>query len=168
MKPTLITPSTAAVVALADLKDHLRVDSGEEDALILNLEKAAVAHLDGYHGILGRCILHQIWGVQVSRAGTYRLPLPDVHSVTATGAGGEDVEIALCHDTLGAQVTVAAAAQIQMTIAMPSGLLEAVRVAIKLLVGHWYLNREAVDEARMATTPLSFDAVIGPLRWTRI
>lgn len=39
---------------------------------------------------------------------------------------------------------------------------ENVKVAIKMLVGHWYENREAVSAVSMASVPLVIDALLGP------
>jgi hypothetical protein len=36
--------------------------------------------------------------------------------------------------------------------------------AIKLLIGHWFANREAATELRIEGVPLAFHALIGPHR----
>lgn len=55
MAPT-VTP-----ISLAEAKAHLRVDHGLDDALIERAIGAAVGHLDGYGGILGRALMAQRW-----------------------------------------------------------------------------------------------------------
>lgn len=41
---------------------------------------------------------------------------------------------------------------------------ELAKHAIKLLVGHWYEHREAVDQAALKALPFSLDAIIGHLK----
>ena len=60
-RPVLVTPPEILPVSLAEAKLHLRVDHGDDDALIASLIKAAVDHLDGWTGILGRCLVEQTW-----------------------------------------------------------------------------------------------------------
>lgn len=158
--PVRVTPPSGPVVLLAELKAHLRVDGDDDDPLITALEAAAVAHLDGYRGILRRCILPQIWAVSFDAAGTYRLPLPDVQAVTAsTGTA------ILSQDALGHSVEISEPCTVAMTCALPDDALDAVCMAIKLLVGHWYQNREAAGEGGTQTAPLAFEALLSPIRW---
>lgn len=157
--PIRTVPPASPVVPLSDLKLHLRIDGSEDDTLIIAYEAAAVAHLDGWRGVLGRCILSQQWTETYVQAGMFRLPFPDVSAVSA------DVGTAtLSQDCLGSLVTITAPCTVTMTAAMPQDALEAVRMAIKLLVGHWYEHREAVAEASLSSVPLAFDALIAPLR----
>lgn len=43
-----------------------------------------------------------------------------------------------------------------------------VRLAMLLLVAHWYSNREAISEGAPVPIPLAFDALIGPYRWVTL
>lgn len=151
------------LVSLIDLKDHLRVDGDHDDALIISLERAAVAHLDGWRGLLGRCIKQQTWEVDFPGAGRWRLPLPDVISVEASAG-----TVTLVHDTLGSLVELSEAATISMVAAMPEETLDAVRLIVRLLVGHWYEHREAVTAGALKDTPLAVNALLAPIRWTRL
>lgn len=158
--PVRVTPPSGPVVSLADLRAHLRVDGTDENTLIEAYEKAAVAHLDGYRGILGRCILSQKWTVTYEQAGTFRLPFPDVSAVEVDAGTAT-----LAQDCLGSLVTITDPCTVTMTAALPADALEAVKMAIKLLVGHWFENREAASEAKIEDAPLAFNALIAPLRW---
>lgn len=158
--PVRVTAPSAPVVVLSDLKAHLRVDGTDSDAMIEGLEKVAVAHLDGYRGILGRCIHSQEWSVTYDAAGTYRLPLPDVSAIVVS-AGTAELET----DCLGAKVTITEAATVKMTCALPADALDAIRHAIRLWVqkrfdGLTGPEGQAFDDA--------FDALVTPLRWTRV
>lgn len=61
LPPELVTAPTVDCVSLADAKAHLRVDHSEDDGLIKAFIAAAVNHLDGYGGILGRALMAQEW-----------------------------------------------------------------------------------------------------------
>lgn len=158
--PVRVVAPQEAVVDLSDLKIHLRVDGDAEDLLIAAYERAAVSHLDGYRGILGRCILSQQWEVTYSQAGLYRLPLPDVTHVTASAGTAT-----LTHDCLGSMVCLTEGATITLTAALPEDALDTVRQAIRLLVAHWYANREAVVTGTTSgELPLAVAMLIGPIR----
>lgn len=89
MRPVLTLQQSPVgdVVTLAEAKEHLRVEHTAEDALIADLVTAAVEKFDARHGILGRALLTQDWGVGFSAAqvaGLGRkviLPFPPVQDV---------------------------------------------------------------------------------------
>lgn len=163
MNPRRTIAPEGALVDLADLKAHVRVDSSEDDALIQALEKAAVAHLDGWRGVLGRCILPQTWEVNYPAAGIYRLPFPDVVSVAVTTGTAS-----LAHDSLGSRVDLSAGGTVTLVAAMPEDALDQVRLIVKLLVGHWYENREATTALALKSAPMAVEALLSPIRWNRI
>jgi uncharacterized phiE125 gp8 family phage protein len=75
---SLITGPTEQVLTIEEVKGYLRVDDGEEDAIVGNLIAAATQRLDGRDGILGRCLMHQTWQLALARfpASAITLPLP--------------------------------------------------------------------------------------------
>lgn len=163
MIPRRVTAPIDPVVLLPDLKAHLRVDSNDDDDLIEALEKAAVAHLEGWRGILGRCIKRQTWLVEYDTAGAWRLPFPDVLEVSASAGDAK-----LGFDTLGAHVSITEACTVSMVCELPDDALETVKLIIKLLVGHWYQNREASTELSLKDTPMAVDALLSPIKWRQI
>ena len=82
MIPTRVTPPAGPVVTVADLKADLGIVGTHDDMRLAALEAAAVAHLDGWRGILGRCIMPQSWRIEYGCAGRHRLPFGDVTEVT--------------------------------------------------------------------------------------
>lgn len=159
MTPIRVTPPAGPVVPLADLKAHLRVVGNHDDAHITALEAACVAHLDGWLGVLGRCILPQSWRLSYPGAGVWPLPFPDVTAVEAIDGAGDPVDAILGHTRLGAHVEISQPATVTLTAGLPSESLEAVRAAIKVWVQAQYDNTDV---------PAAFDRLIGPLRRVRL
>lgn len=90
--PVLVTPPAATPVSLVEAKAQARVSSADEDTLIEALIDAATAHLDGWSGTLGRCLVSQRWRVDLWRWGVARLPFPDARNVSITYRDALDVE----------------------------------------------------------------------------
>lgn len=95
----LVEAPVADLVTVADLRAHLVVDTTDHDDLIGEYRDAAVAHLDGHAGILGRALAEQTWVLYLDRfpagagwrSATIRLPLPPliaVESITYLDANG--------------------------------------------------------------------------------
>lgn len=73
-------------VSLAEAKAHCRVFHSDDDGFITGLIMAAVAHLDGTDGWLGRALVTQSWEMVLDafpRDYRIRLPLAPVQSVDA-------------------------------------------------------------------------------------
>jgi len=168
MTPTIVTAPASVPVDLAALKLHLRVTHAHEDALITALAAAAVGYLDGWRGILGRAIMPQTWAVTVTQACDVTLPMPDVTAVSVDYGDGAVVLTSVA-SAGGPVVTVTAAGTVSFTCAMPRAQLDVAVVVIKMLVAHWYENREAVNIGQIGTDlPFGVDQLIGVLRWRRI
>lgn len=166
MTPVLVTEPTADVVSLSDVKAHLRVTHNDEDDLIAALIAAATAYLDGWSGVLGRCIREQTWRVTLDEPGDYVLPMPDV-SEAAADYGDGPVALTITPTEAGPQVTVDAACDVDFTCAMRGPMIALVAQAVKLLVGHWYQNREAAGPD-MAETPMAVDMIASAIRWRTV
>lgn len=145
----LITPPASPVVSLADLKEYLRVDHAEQDALIASLEASAVSDLDGWNGILGRCILAQTWAFYAQQ-GEVSSPMSDVIAATQGGAA-----IAVADDVM----TVPADGEVQITCALPARYLPTVQMIVKLMVLHSY------EGGATGPIPASADRKIASIRW---
>ncbi len=169
-----IEPPAETPVTLAEAKANLRYSASDQDAFIAGLIAAAVGHLEGRNGILGRSLVTQTWETRLERFpcrynGRIELPMPPLQSVQSIkyldAAGDEQtvdpatyivdeqhligrVRLApgktwpatLCDE---AAVRIRFVAGYGNAAAVPAPLKQ----AILLLVGHWWLNREAVGQA---------------------
>lgn len=187
MKPILVSGPTETPVQISRVKSHIRVDFDDDDILIYDLIGAAVAYLDGWSGVLGRCMVSQTWRFGVEAwSNCIRLPFPDVASVAITYQDADDTEqtvstdeYEVVQDTLGAfvrfkdafsepsvhddtlePITVTLTAGYGGSGAVPASLKQ----AILLLVAHWYENRASVSEMRLEEAPMAFKALIEPHR----
>jgi uncharacterized phiE125 gp8 family phage protein len=173
---TQVTAPTRKVVETKDLCDWLRVTSEEERAVIEGLEAAAVGHLDGWGGVLGRAIRSQVWRQEFAGWGDLRLAMPDVSAieVTAEDAAGDAVvptRSELRQDACGPYVITegpdVARVFVDFTSGLPGQRIPVAQTIVKTLVAHWFRNRESVGEGSMAEIPLSATALIDQLRWSR-
>ncbi len=186
--PVLVTPPAGAPITRAEAKANCRIDAdnADEDGLIDGLIEAATSLLDGYSGILGRCLLTQTWQVSAdSFSQCMRVPFVATSVVVKVrNSAGELSTVAgsnysLLHDAQGSYV------RFKDTYAVPSDLAEtaavsidvvsgygaadevpaAIKQAMHLLVGHWFSNREAVNVGNITSTlPFAVDALLAPFR----
>lgn len=135
-----ITPPTAEIVSLDDAKAHLRVDHDHEDMLIQTYLDAATAWVDGFDGVLGRCVLEQTWRASAAEVLTTQPP--------------QDASLAV----INVDGTV------DYTCAMPAEKVPAVRAAVLLLVAYWYEQRQAAVAANWNEAPMAVKSLLAPLR----
>jgi uncharacterized phiE125 gp8 family phage protein len=158
--PILITPPAVLPVSLEDARRHLRVDATDEDFYIDGLIRAAVAYLDGWNGILAKCLINQTWSQSfTSLSDPLRLALRPVSSITSIGHGDDSPQEALdpltyqlTTDSIGAKVVAVSGAWPSLddvTITYVAGYGAAandvpgnIRHAILLIVGAMFENRE--------------------------
>lgn len=63
-RPVLVTPPAIAPVSLPEAKQQVREEAAgaDSDAVLTAYRDAAVGYLDGWSGILGRCLISQTCG----------------------------------------------------------------------------------------------------------
>lgn len=184
--PRLVTPPAADPVTLAEVKAHLRVSGADEDMLIQTYISAAVSALDGWSGILGRCIVTQTWAQSFSEFpddNYLRLPFPDVQSVTVTyQLAGEQTlagsNYTLAQDDAGSRVVLANGASwpdtderpdavtVQMVVGYGAAndVPAALRLAILIHVAQMYDHRSVGGDG----APMAYSALIAPYRSRQI
>ena len=168
MTPYLVTPPASLPVTLAEMKAHLRVVHADDDADIAAKQAGAVAMLDGWGGILGRCIMPQTWAIDVTGPGPHLLPFPDASDVTAT-ADGDAADVTVTREGLGLCVSVDADADQAVTIAaeyaLPEPRISAAESLVKLMVQREFDVMAGPDYDAITR---SIQALIGALQWRRI
>lgn len=188
--PGIGSPSDTEPVSLAEALAHLRIDSGDEDALISSLVTAARTYAENY---CNRAFITQVWDLVLDAFPRDILELPK--------APLQDIEEVVYIDHAGAEQTLAASQYKVDTITDPGriapaygeawpvtrGEPNAVRIrfsagyggvatavpapikhAILLLVAHLFENREAARDGAWSRLPFGVDALLSPyriLRW---
>jgi uncharacterized phiE125 gp8 family phage protein len=190
--PVRTAAPAQAPITLDQAKQHLRVLHDDEDEYIADLIEAATDYLDGYSGVLGKALITQTWRQDFdsfwdgcSYSSALRLPLGPVQSVSSVtyydAANSLQTLSAsvyeLLTDGLGPYVALVAgqswpaiygrAGAVRVTWvagygATPEAVPARIRTLIKLLVGHWYENREAVTvgNTQAVELPLAAQALI--------
>ena len=190
-RPVLVTPP-APVVTLAEAKAHLRIDHDDDNTTVEAMVAAAVGHLDGWTGILRRCLGDQEWRIDFDCfERCMRLPLFPLIEITGSvyrDANGDEQDVDAAGyvtrvDQRGAYVRFvdgfvvpsvsADGAAISLTARFGyssdadegESLPAALKAAILLLAAHWYEHREAVVlDGSPTPLPMAVDALIAPYR----
>ena len=187
MTAALITAPALEPVTLADAKAHLRLDSGDDDALLTAAIAAARVHVEA---LTRRCLIEQGWRVYLDRWPRRRIvtlvpaPLISVDAVTVYDANGDPAVV----DADDYEVdTVAVPGRLVLSGSAPVAVGRAVngieidvtagygpssvdvpaplRQAIMTLTAHWYEHRGVVGhDMAGAVPPHGFDALIAPYR----
>ncbi len=189
MKPVRVTAPADAPVSLAELKQQTRVDFSDDDTILQAYLDAAVDHLDGWTGILGRAMINQDWRIDLMcwPAGGIVLPFGDVSDADITYIDPDENELVLgrgeyelVETATGSMIRFRdsfsrpalfddASDAVQVTFTTGFGpaatdVPSALRVAIMLLAAHWYEHREGAEGTKIESVPLSVDRLITPYR----
>lgn len=189
MKPIRVTPPTVKPVTLEELKEAARVDFNDDDQILGAYLDAAIDHLDGWNGILGRAIVNQEWQINASVWPSFGFVLPfgDVSAATVKYIGVSGAEFTLPEFAYEVVETATGsmlrfrrsfdrpaltndrsdAVQITFTTGYGEDATKvpaSIKVAIMLLAAHWYENREATSGIDVRKLPLAVDALITPHR----
>ena len=187
MSMVLVTGPTIEPVTLQEVKDHIRVDVADDDALISALITAAREHIDGRDGWLGRAINTQTWDCYFDcfpSSGVIPLPIAPVQSITSIkyiDTDGAQQTLSSADYSLGADLNWSPRVVLGWNKSWPSirPVQDAVTVrvvagystvprpicqALLLLIGHWHEHREAVMEGTFREVPTTVSALLTPYR----
>lgn len=175
MTLTRVTPlAGGTILPLADAKAHLRVTHSSEDALIEALRDAAIGHVERVAGV---ALASGTWRWTL-RAFPSRIDLPigpvaTIDAVTYLDADGVS-QIYADARLIDGQVYPAAGGSWptsydSVTVEFTAGLAAAsdapeLLAAVMLLLGHYYIHREAASQDSVSEVPLAFDALIQTYR----
>lgn len=191
--PVLVTPPAIKPITSTEAKAWLDVTYTDKDSLITGLIAAATSHLDGWKGILGRCLCEQTWRQDFDEfCGKLRLRLGPVISITSVkydDADGAEQTVSANDYTLrsdddGFYIQFDDGFSNPTTSGLPACLRAAylagyptstgawtgpedIKQAIFLLVRHWFDNPSAVVVGVTAqTVPMTVEALLSKYRKT--
>lgn len=164
MNPVRVLAPSGPVVGLNELKRRLHIDFDDDNEQLEDLEAQAVSWLDGWRGVLGRCILEQKWSVEYPCGTMLRLPFPDVSEVEVE-IDGVSVTTQLSHDALGSFITLdnpdVKPVFVTLTAALPDDALPTVKAAIILWVQKNYFSYSGSEDEN---ADRAIRSLIAPLR----
>lgn len=169
-------PPAGLPVTVDEARDACQSLYSGDDARLLQLIQAAVAHIDGADGVLGRAIMPQTWKMRVDNA-RYEIdiPLPPLIAVSSvsvistefvstpvvngyTVIGVNPATITLPADLAfaGAEITFMCgyATIIPEPLTYVPAVPESLRLAILMLVRHWYDHPGIIEVGRISMQPL--------------
>ena len=177
----LVTPAAVSPVSLDDMKEHLRVDGADENALIQAYINACASSL-GSEGELGQALTTETWDESFKNPpkDVYLSVLPARSIVSVTYYDRDNVQqtATLSDFTLYSSDRWAFVRSDNwpgtydrpdaITIRYTAGFgddaadvpLEVVQ-AVKLIVAHWYQNRENTSELNMKEIPRAASHLLG-------
>jgi uncharacterized phiE125 gp8 family phage protein len=181
MNYSLVTAATVYPVTLEEAKLHLRVDSNVEDTLISSLIIAATSFVEDN---TWRALCTQTWKLSLDAnevkkfIGLTKSPIQsisavkyfDINGVQQTMSTGgfqanllnEPAIIEL--QTIPQMKTMMNAMEIQFVCGygVAASVPEAIKEAMKLLIGHYYEHREAVSTTKLTELPIGIQALLAP------
>lgn len=182
--PVLTLPPSENFVTLNEVKSHLRVEYTDDDTLFDGLISAAISYLDGYSGVLGRCLVTQTWEQSFSDWGdVIELPFPSCSNVVVKYFDTSNVEQTLSaskyevlegpkssyvawldafdnpslYTDKSAPITVSFGAGYGAAGDVPKGIW----IATLMLIAHWYDEREAAS-TNLSEVPFGVRAMLEP------
>lgn len=183
MTPKVITPRASPVIAVADLKAHLRVTHASEDTLIASYLEQACAWAQNYSQVtIGPQTLEL--ALDAFPTGAIELPYGLVTALTSVKyrdtagtlitldpsnyALNDYADPAVCHLTYGStwpQTREITNAVLVRYAAGATALHDGIRSALLLTVGHLYANRESVNVGNIVSKmPLSAEAMLDSVK----
>lgn len=173
MRLTLVTPPQAFITVDEARQQCRAEDEGETNAVLERAIDAAISYLDGYRGILRRCIVDQQWRMDLAHPGrTARLPFPDIKDVTVAygdiAAGAVPFE--MCCDGIALNFGIRPVRPVAVTFTAGFGNVHEVPVAIKqagLMLVNFFYNHRGGDSDGPAFPP-EVDAMVSQFKVWRI
>lgn len=183
MTPVVITAPASEPVTLAEIKAHLKIVNSSQDTELGLLITAARSHVETTLGRAMMATTLEGYLAAFPASGVIRLPVPPLASVTSVKYLDEDISEQTFSaesyhvepQATEAKIRLADGASWPFTATHPRAVRirwiaghddvadvpPALKHAIKLLVSHWYYNREATGDARQAL-PLAYKALTDP------
>ena len=170
----------STVISTADLKTHLRVTHSDEDSLIEAYRTAAVQFVEAYCNT--RVVSGSMYFYASGFASIIELPIGTVIRVTAieysTAKGGAltafpSTEFYVEKARQPAVIKFISSPSVDTSDPTPVRITadvghqtppEALKQAVRFLVGHYYENRQAAEAASVKEIPIGVFALMNPYR----
>ena len=178
-----ITAPAVEPVSLAEIKLHLRIepDVSAEDDLLSSLIKAARLHAER---VTGKALVTQTWKLVLDSFPSWEIefpkpPLQSITSIVYLDSNGDSQTLSAAAYRVVATSepgivepaygevwpsTYGVTGGIAITFVCGMGLAAAVpddiKAAIKLMVGHWYRNREEVSAGGLSQVPMAAESLL--------
>lgn len=189
MHTAVVVPPAAEPITLAEAKRHaqLPADATDDDAYLQLLIAAAREHVEE---LTGRAFVTQTletsWDDFPRCGGIIRLPRAPVQSIASVGytdsadapivldptayrvVVGTPGKVLLPYSGTGAWPTAALSPAVRYVAGYgddPADVPAVAKMAISILVAHWYERRLPVAPGALADVPFSVQAFMGQLRW---
>ncbi len=179
MQSVILNPEVEPI-SLAEAKAHMVVEYGNDDALISSLITAAREYVQE---VQWRSLIKQTRELQLAAFGNRAIPLSygpvqEITSIKYIDVNGTEQTLSADTyylDAVNEQVVLAYQKDWPSTRYQPdavkiryicgygdagSDVPESTRAAIKLLVGHWYANREAASPVNLKDIPIGVDNLL--------
>jgi uncharacterized phiE125 gp8 family phage protein len=178
------------VLTTDEAKAHLRVDTSSDDTLINSLVEAATRQIERD---TGQSLITQTWALSLHTfpdADYIQLPKGPVQSVTSIKTYGDDnsestfssdyyyvdtnSDEAVLTEGYSWETDLRGRNAVLVTYVTGYGdassdVPEDLITAVKLLVGHWYENREAVNIGNISTNlPLAYNKIVSTYHEARL
>lgn len=171
-----INTSPMELVNLEELKAHMRIDHNAEDTILKSLQRAAYDWIEQF---TGRSILTSEWkylttGLKASSEVRHALPFPNLLGVESVhhvfpNSKREKIKRFTLDQRFGVEYLCMMSKGVPIEIVYSAGfgphprfVPEAFHQALKILVAHWYEQREGCD------VPATVDTILRPYQIRRL
>ena len=180
---TTVAPD--ALLTLAEAKEHLEIDHSDRDSFITSLVAAASQMIDGYDGMVGKPVAQQTVTITFEDvyAGDIIIPVANAQSLTSiTYYDADNVQQSLdlanfrfitgedettLEPIAGFVWPAAYERRDAYTITIVAGFAtvpDPIKHAARLMVGHWFENREAASDMNIRAIDFAGEALVNRYR----
>lgn len=190
---TIVTQPATALLSRAEVKSFVRIDADDDDADLAAFVAGCTDQVDAEFGELGRALITQTWRLTLPcfpSGARIVLPLCPVQSITSVTyydsdgtqqtlaaenyrliAGADEAWIELVDGASWPGISSRSDAVAVTYVAgygdAATDVPEGIRQAVRLLVSHWYDNRKAATEDKLAETPMGVRYILAKFRVPR-
>lgn len=183
--PVLVTAAAAPILTMAEVRDHLRLDTTDDDPTVAALLAAAT---DWFERATDRSLGAKTWRLDLPAffGSRIELPYPPLASVTHVKAydtanvlqtvNASNYEVITNTEPGAVQLlttgqwpaTYVRSDAVQITFvaghATPAAVPELSKVGVKMLLAHWHENRETAMPVETFSVPMGVESIVNSVR----